>query len=118
MESDFARRLLADPRFAGPLDGAAQVGTAGVPGDGPYVRIWIVLEAGMIARAAFQANGCPSMMACGVAVAALATGRGLEAALLLEPRDVETVLGGLPEGKGYCAQMAVAALYAAVGAEK
>ncbi len=43
----FSARVLDhfyNPRNTGPLEGATHQGTAGIPGDGPYVELWLVLQ--------------------------------------------------------------------------
>jgi hypothetical protein len=50
--------------------------------------------------------------------AKLVTGRGVEQALRLTGQDVVLVLGGLPEGKGHFADMAVSALRSALEQEE
>jgi NifU-like protein involved in Fe-S cluster formation len=86
-----------------------------LPGDGPYIKLWLTLdsEGHRITAAAYQANGCPSSIACGSIVAQVLQGRTVEEALRLEPHDINLLLGGLPEGKEYCAEMAVKALRSA-----
>jgi len=94
----------------GPLEGASAVGRFGSEGGGPYLTIWLRVEGNTIVSAAYETYGCPAAIACGSMATELIKGRTLEQARLLEPDDLITVLGGLPEGKGECAQMAIVAL--------
>ena len=89
---------------------ADRIGLAGVPGDGPHVKLWFKLDGTKIIKASYHTNGCPSSIACASAVCELAIGREVEKIMLLEATDLVTFLGGLPEGKGYYADLAVKAM--------
>ena len=118
MLSDVARIVMQDRTLAGPLEGATNVGTCGEPGNGAYVRIWLKILNGRILAAASATHGCPSSQAASAMTAKLVTGRGVEQALRLTGQDVVLVLGGLPEGKGHFADMAVSALRSALEQEE
>jgi len=94
----------------GPLNGATSVGRFGTEGGGPYMTLWLGLEGDRIAQAAYKSNGCPSAMACGSMTCEIVRGRTVAEALRLEPQDLILILGGLPEGKGECAERAIIAL--------
>jgi len=47
--------------------------------------------------------------------AQILTGRTIEQALTLTSRDLDLLLGGLPEGKGACADRAIEAVQQALG---
>jgi nitrogen fixation NifU-like protein len=94
----------------GPLEGATSVGRYGSEGGGPYMTLWIDVQSGRIARAAYKSNGCPAAMACGSMTCEIVRGRTVEEALRLERDDLIVILGGLPEGKGECAAHAIFAL--------
>lgn len=68
-----------------------------------------------IEDAAYRSNGCFASIASASVVAEMLKGRTVEQALSLEPQDVNTLCGGLPEGKGYCAEMAIEAIRNALG---
>ncbi len=103
------------PRNVGPLEDAI-MGESGQEGDGPFVKIWVRIENGVIQKAAYRTYGCPACIACSSLVAELVSGRTTEIAALIEPKDVILILGGLPAGREHCAQMAVAALRRALEA--
>lgn len=105
---------VANPRNCGEMQDSTHYGQCGIPGEGPYVQIWLRIESGLILRASQKTNGCPSQIASASITAQLLTGRTVERALLLEPHDIELILGGLPEGKGHCPQMVVDALQQAL----
>ena len=106
-----------NPRNAGELPNATHYGQFGIPGDGPYVQLWLNLSDGTILSASYATYGCPSAVACASLTCELLRGRNVDQAMLLEPKDLMLLLGGLPEGKEHCAKMAVDALRHAIRAE-
>jgi len=114
MFSALATEHIAVPRNVGPLEGATHQGVAGVPGDGPHMSLWFVVEDGRILRSAYATYGCPAAVASGSITAALLTGRTVEQALRLTAEDIIRVLQGIPEGKEECAKLAEIAVQAAL----
>lgn len=110
MLSPHAAAHVHSPRNAGPLQGATHIGIGGTPGEGPYVRLWLLISDGIIQKASYECNGCPSSIAASSVAAQLLTGRQIGKAKLLESKDLLLILGGLPEGKDYYADLAVEAL--------
>ncbi len=113
--SDRVQDHVVNQRNRGELPGANRVGLAGTPGDGPYVKIWLRTDDDKILKASYDTNGCPSSIGCSSALCELAIGRDMNNMKLLEPRELELFLGGLPEGKGYYAALAINALRSAMG---
>ncbi len=134
MISAIAAGHIHSPRNVGPLEGATHYGQSGIPGEGPYIQLWFILSpipllsgegserselgrgsppqsnALRIEDAAYRSNGCFASIASASVVAEMLKGRTVEQALSLEPQDVNALCGGLPEGKGYCAEMAIEAI--------
>jgi len=102
------------PRNVGTLDSPTAVGAEGVPGRGNYMVIHIRVEAGRVLEIRFQTYGCPGAIACGSAVTEMAKGRTLAEAAAITRDDLDRCLGGLPLGKGHCADLAVRALQDAI----
>lgn len=94
------------------------MGVAGVPGDGPHMILWFVVEEGCIRQAAYATYGCPAAVASGSITATLLTGRTIQQALLLTAEDIIRVLQGLPAGKEDCAQRAATCVQNAFREEK
>jgi nitrogen fixation NifU-like protein len=109
MLSPIAANHVQRPHNIGPLEGATY-GCSGVPGDGPWIEIWLCLETNVIKDAAYRTHGCPSSIASGSMLCDLVRGRTCEQASLIEATDLLIILGGLPEGKGHFASMAVEAV--------
>ena len=100
-----------DLPLRGELPEATNVGTAGEPGEGPYIRLWLKIESNRILAASYKTPGCPSSIAAASMTVRLITGRTVEQAMLLEAKDLLLVLGGLPEGRGHVAAMCIEALH-------
>ena len=115
MLSAIAAGHVHSPRNVGPLDTATHVGRVGVPGDGPHMTLWFMLDGERITRAAYSTYGCPSAIACASMAAQILTGRTVSQALLMTPQDLDVLLGGLPDGKGECAEMAIQSIRNALG---
>ncbi len=81
---------------------------------GDAVEIAIKLDGEVIVDIGHQPNGCAYTVACASAVTQLAKGRTIDAALELQPEDVERTLGGLPEDHLHCARLAVNTLGEAI----
>ncbi len=85
------------------FEGFTHFGAAGVQGEGAYTYIWLLVEDGVIRKAAYRSNSCPSAMAAGAMAATLLTGMPVEKALLMTAEDLILIMGGLPEGREECA---------------
>lgn len=108
----FSARTLdhvVNPRNTGPLEGGSY-GCAGVPGDGPYVEFWTQVAGGVISKATYRTYGCPAAIGSASCLAELVLQRAVEFAMTISDKDLDVMLGGLPEGKGHCAQLAIQAL--------
>ena len=102
------------PRRVGPLIGATHTGTAGTPGDGPYVVLWLRVEEETIVQAAYQTFGCPAAIASASMAAELVEGREISEVLQIDEAQLDRALCGLPEGKEHCPRLAIQALVAAL----
>jgi len=92
------------------MEDATHYGVSGSPGDGPYVQIWLRVKDGTIERAAFKTPGCPSSTAAAGVLCTLIAGRALDKALSLTAKELEIVVGSLPEGKGHYIDKSIEAL--------
>lgn len=110
MLSAIAARFASNVHLRGPMEDATHVGVSGVPGDGPYIKFWFRLSDNRILKASFDCNGCPSSLACSGLIAEIAQGREIEKLKLLTEGEILLLIGGLPEGKEYYAEVAVKAL--------
>lgn len=120
--TDTIRRWATDGRRTGALpepDGIGEVGLgADEAGKRLAVRFAIRLREENIEAVRFQVFGCGFTIAACAAVADLAEGRPLEAVADIDSAAVDAALGGLPAERGYCAELAVEALQAAVASAR
>ncbi len=100
---------LADP------DGTGEVGLgAQEQGRRLAVRFTVRVRDGRLDEARFQVFGCGFTIAACAAAADLASGRPLGEARALDAARIEGHLGGLPDERRYCAELAASALRAAI----
>lgn len=105
------------PRNLGHLESPDGVGEASIREPNvDWIQISLRLEDGRIAEARFRAIGCAATVAAGSAMTEWLTDRPIAAALQLTSTTVLEVLGGLPDDKRYCAELASAAVRAAAQA--
>lgn len=114
MYSAVASEHFHEPRRVGPLEGATHTGTAGTPGEGPYVVLWLRLEGKFIVAAAYKTFGCPAAIASASVLAQWVEGKSFSEALEFDELTLTDLLGGLPEGKDHCPRLAVQALHGAL----
>ena len=81
---------------------------------GDSIEVSLQIETGAIAEIKVLPRGCIYTLVCASAMSELAKGRNLDQALELEPQDVVTALGGLPEDHLHCARLAVNTLGEAI----
>jgi nitrogen fixation NifU-like protein len=106
-------RLARFPKNIGSLDNPSGKGAAvGKCGDSIEVSLRIEREA--ITEIKVLPRGCVYTLVCASAMSELAKGRHVDHALNLEPQEVATALGGLPEDHLHCARLAVNTLGEAI----
>lgn len=110
MSAETVVQLFNDPRTQGALPEPDAIGQEGVPGEGPFMTMYLKLDGDQVREARFETYGCPYAVACGAWVTRWVVGRTAEKARLLEASDLSAILGGLPLGKEHCAGLAVGAL--------
>jgi NifU-like protein involved in Fe-S cluster formation len=98
----------------GEMAGADAVGTAGSPGCGDMVRLWVKFrdENGqkVIDRATFQGYGCETAIAVAGVATELIRGKTVAQALDMKGEELSAPLGPLPPMKIHCATLVEEAL--------
>lgn len=116
--TDHIRHYAMDNRFTGELSDADGVGEVGLgsqeAGKRLAVRFTLKLTDQQIETIRFKVFGCGFTIAACAAAAELAQGRSLNEVRNYSPTIIDQALGGLPEERNYCAELAVQALQAAV----
>lgn len=99
-----------NPRNVGTMESPDAVGEAGNPSGGEFVVLHLRVCDGQVEEARFQTFGCgPAIAACSV-LTEWVKGKSADEAGNLTPEKLIDMLGGLPEDKFFCAQLAVSAL--------
>jgi len=106
-------RLARQPRNIGALVNPNGKGAA-VGRCGDSIEVSLRIDCGAIADIRVLPRGCVYTLVCASAMSELVSGRDLDQALELEPQDVVTALGGLPEDHLHCARLAVNTLGEAI----
>lgn len=107
-------RRATQPKYFRALD--ARDGYAKRIGDcGDVVEFMLRVDprSGAVADIGYQTIGCMAMIASCDVAAEIADGRPLDAVLELTPERVVEALGGVPEQKFHCTELAVATLHEA-----
>jgi nitrogen fixation NifU-like protein len=107
--------LFHGSRHAGTAEGETHPGAGGEPGRGPHIVLSLRVEDGVVRDARYQTYGCPVAIACSEAACLWSKGRPLEALRAVTPAEVTEWVGGVPEGKEHCPQLAARALNRAAG---
>jgi NifU-like protein involved in Fe-S cluster formation len=89
-------------------------GCSGTPGGGRYIVLRLQIADATIQDCSFETNGCPHAHKAVGGMVAFLKNRKVEQASRLESDDLLVLIGGLPDGKGYYASMAVEALQEAL----
>jgi NifU-like protein involved in Fe-S cluster formation len=95
---------------AGALADATHRGQAGTPGQGPYLVLAFRVDSGRVAAARFRTYGCPAVIAYAEAACAWCEGRPLSGLGSVTASEVCRWVGGVPEGKEHCPELAAQAL--------
>jgi len=105
--------LARHPQNVGSLDNPSAKGVA-VGQCGDSIEVSLQVDSGTIADIKVLPRGCVYTLVCASAMSQLVAGQGLDQALELDPQDVVTALGGLPEDHLHCARLAVNTLGEAI----
>lgn len=114
MYNDIVLDHLSDPRNVGEITDADGIGQYGNPVDGDKVTIYIKIFENKISEAKFKTFGCGAAIAASSMVTVMAKDKTIEEALRITNDDVARELGGLPEQKLLCSNIAADALHNAI----
>ena len=103
-----------NPRNVGFIDGHDGRGECGDPDCGDMAVMTIRVRNERLVEVKFLVKGCGAAIAtCSIATE-MATGMTVEQAAQLSDEDVAQALGGLPEPKMHCSNLAATALHRAI----
>ena len=104
-----------NPRNVGEIENADGVGEVGNMKCGDIMRIYIkVNDDNVIEDIKFRTFGCGAAIATSSAVTEMVKGKTIDEALQITNKAVAEELGGLPEAKMHCSNLAADALHKAI----
>ncbi|MBS3983459.1 MAG: Fe-S cluster assembly scaffold protein NifU [Dethiobacter sp.] len=104
-----------NPRNVGEIENADGVGEVGNMKCGDIMRIYIkVNDQDVIEDVKFRTFGCGAAIATSSVVTEMVKGKKLDEALEITNKKVAEELGGLPENKMHCSNLAADALHKAI----
>jgi nitrogen fixation NifU-like protein len=117
MKDKYTKKVLNhfhNPRNIGELKDADGVGTVGNPVCGDVMTIYIKVKDDRILDIKFKTYGCAAAIASSSIATEMVKGKTLDEALMLTRDDVAGELGGLPQYKMHCSNLAADALRKAI----
>jgi nitrogen fixation NifU-like protein len=103
-----------NPRNVGVIEDADGVGKMGSPVCGDLMEIYIKVNNSHISDIKFRTFGCGAAIASGSMASEMIKGKSLAEAEALTDGDVAQALGGLPEKKMHCSNLAASTLHEAI----
>jgi nitrogen fixation NifU-like protein len=103
-----------NPRNVGELKNANAIGTVGSKTCGDIMTVYLRIEKNIIKNIKFKTYGCAAAIASGSIATELAKGMKIKDALELTREDISNELGGLPEFKLHCSNLAADAIHKAI----
>jgi len=99
-----------NPRNVGEMDNATAVVETTNPACGDLMKLWAVVQGGVIVDARFKVAGCVPAVACGSWLTERIKGMPLKGLKALTPDQIEAGLGGLPAASRHAAALSSDAL--------
>jgi len=114
MYSDKVLEYFHNPRNYGRIKNPDGIGEIGNPSCGDVLRLYIKVRDNKISDIKFETLGCAAAIAVSSMITELVKGKTLEEALKITKKDVADELGGLPDIKMHCSNLAEEALKRAI----
>lgn len=114
MYSELVREHYANPRNVGSVAEPSCKATVKSPFDGDAVVVSMRIENGVIAEVRFKCVGCAVAIACSSMATEMVLGKGVDEACEITEQAVAEALGGIPEYKMRCSNLAPAAIRQAI----
>jgi nitrogen fixation NifU-like protein len=112
--NDIVLDHFSDPRNVGEINDADGIGQVGNPADGDNIKIYILIKDNILTDVKFKTFGCGAAIAASSMVTVMAIGKTIDEALSIRNEEVAEALGGLPEKKLQCSNIAADALHNAI----
>jgi nitrogen fixation protein NifU and related proteins len=114
MYTDIVIEHFSNPRNVGVIENPDGYGKVGSPVCGDLMEIYIKVVEGHIADIKYRTFGCGAAIASSSIASEMVKGQPLAFAAELSDEKVAQALGGLPEAKLHCSNLAATALHAAL----
>lgn len=115
MYSDLVHEHYANPRNVGSVAEPSCKATVKSAFDGDAVVVSMRIENGVIVEAKFKCLGCAVAIACSSMATEMVLGKSVDEACEITEQAVAEALGGIPEYKMRCSNLAPAAIRQAIG---
>jgi nitrogen fixation NifU-like protein len=112
--SEQVRAHYANPRNVGTVDGPSGKAIVRSPVDSDTVLITLRIEDGVVRDVKFKCMGCAVAIACSSMATEMVLGQTVEQAYQIKEQDVADALGGIPEYKMRCSNLAPEAIRKAI----
>jgi nitrogen fixation NifU-like protein len=112
--SDQVRAHYANPHNAGTVEHPSGKAIVRSPIDSDTVLITLRVEEGIVQDVKFKCMGCAVAIACSSMATEMVLGKPVEHAYQIREQDVADALGGIPEYKMRCSNLAPEAIRRAI----
>jgi len=112
--SELVRDHYAHPRNAGRVEGPSGKALVKNAFDGDTVLITLRIENGVVTEAKFKCMGCAVAIACSSMATEMVLGKPVDEARSITEQAVADALGGIPEYKMQCSNLAPEAIRQAI----
>ena len=103
-----------NPRNVGEIPEADAVSSVGDPTCGDVTKIYLKIADNKIVDIKYKTFGCAAAIACSSIATEMVKGKTIDEAAKLTRDDVAKALGGLPDQKLHCSNLAADAILAAI----
>ena len=114
MYTEEVKKHFSDPKNVGEIENPDAVGEASNSSHGDIIKLYLKIEDNVITDIKFKAFGCAAAVATSSMFTVLAKNKNIEEALNISKQDIADELGGLPENKMNCSNLAPDAFKIAV----
>ena len=114
MYSDQVRDHYENPRNVGSIPNPSGKAIVRSPVDSDTVQITLRIEDGVIQDVKFKCMGCAVAIACSSVATEMIKGKAVEEAYKISKANVAEALGGIPEYKMLCSNLAPEAIRKAI----
>lgn len=114
MYTDIVIDHFQNPRNVGVIENPDGYGRVGSPVCGDLMEIYLMIADGVITDVKYRTFGCGAAIASSSIASEMIMGKPLIYALELTDEMVAAELGGLPDVKTHCSNLAASALHAAL----